>query len=74
MAVPQPVAVQLYPNDHPALRGRLQARLAARKAELLNELMLASDWGDYCLRKGHLEEIDNAIRHCAEVEEELTKR
>lgn len=74
MAVPQPTAVQLFTHDHPALRARLQSRLAKRRMELLEELQWASDWGDYCTRKGRLEEIDNAIKHCAEVEEELTKR
>lgn len=74
MATQQPSAVRFFPIDHPAMAGTVRGRLEKRRRELLDEVMAANEWGDYCLRKGRVEGVDNAIQHCLDVENETTER
>ena len=74
MAAPQPSAVRFFAPDHPALAATIRARLEQRRADLIEELLLASDWADFNKRRGVVKGIDEALLHCSEVERDLNER
>ena len=74
MPTPQPSAVRFYAPDHPALAATIRARLEQRRAELIEQLLLAADWPDFTKRRGVVQGIDEALLHCSEVERELNER
>lgn len=74
MAIEKPSAVRFFAPDNPALNINLKTRLVKRRMDLLEELMVALDYGDYCLRRGRIEGVDNSIQFCIDLENELQER
>jgi len=74
MATQQPSAVRFFAVDHPAVAGTVRARLEQRRKDLLEEMMVSSDWGDFCKRLGRVEGVMQSINLCADVENELQER
>jgi len=74
MATQQPSAVRFFAVDHPAVAGTVRAKLEKYRRDLIEELTVAADWGDYCRRAGRVEGIDAAIQHCIDVDLEAQER
>lgn len=74
MATQQPSAVRFFAVDHPAVAGTVRARLEQRRKDLLEEMMVSLDWGDFCKRMGRVEGVMQAIMLCVDVENELQER
>jgi hypothetical protein len=74
MATQQPSAVRFFAVDHPAVAGTVRARLEQRRKDLLEEMMVSSDWGDFCKRLGRVEGVMQCINLCSDVEKELQER
>lgn len=74
MATQRPFAVSFFPVDHPAIAGTVRGRLEKYRGELIEELTMAADWGDYSRRVGRVEGVDAAIQHCMDIERESLER
>jgi len=74
MATQQPSAVHFFPVDHPAIAGTVRARLEKYRQELVEALPVSVDWADFKGRLGRLQGVEDAIRHCEDVERESLER
>lgn len=63
-------AAHIYALDHPQLARTLAAKMEKERGQLLENLMLAQDWGDYCARRGAINGLDVAIAMCNETVKE----
>lgn len=70
----QPSAVRFFAPDHPQLAVGVRAQLEKRRAELMNELLNAQDWGDFCERRGKVRGVDEGLQATLDVERELNER
>lgn len=74
MALERPSAVRFYAPDHPMLAATVRAALEKYRGQLIEELMLAKDWGDYCERRGVVKGVDAAIQHTLNAEQAMKER
>lgn len=74
MAVATPQSFNLIPAEHPRLVGTVKAILRKRRLDLLEELMNAADWGNFCERRGKILGLDEAIAHAEAAEQKLNER
>lgn len=71
MPTQSPSAVRFFAPDHPALAITLRARLEKWRVEALEQVLSATDWGDFCARKGRVQGIDDALQHSIDIEREM---
>lgn len=62
--------VSYYATEHPYILRTLMMKIMERRGELLNQLQLAQDWGDFRHRSGMLDGLQAVVHLIEDMDKE----